>query len=42
MQSLGAYKKLNCEIYAERRMVVYGEPWEVPQNKYSSPVGFEI
>jgi len=30
----------NCEIYAERRMVVYGEPRDVPQNKYASPPGF--
>jgi len=37
----GKDEYFNCEIYAERRMVVYGEPWDVPQNKYSSPVGFK-
>jgi len=35
------YLYFNCEIYAERKMVVYGEPWDVPQNEYSSPVGFK-
>jgi len=23
----------NCEIYAERRQIVYGEPWDVPENQ---------
>ncbi|BCS82353.1 Athe_2463 domain-containing protein [Anaerocellum diazotrophicum] len=30
----GKDEYFNCEIYAERRMVVYGTPWDVPDNNF--------
>ncbi|WP_271628891.1 hypothetical protein [Caldicellulosiruptor sp. DIB 104C] len=34
IQINGKDEYFNCEIYADRRMVVYGEPWDVPDNKF--------
>ncbi|ADQ06128.1 hypothetical protein Calhy_0380 [Caldicellulosiruptor hydrothermalis 108] len=39
--SINKWVYFNCEIYAERGQVVYGEPWDVPANSLASPAGFK-
>lgn len=35
ISSINKWVYFNCEIYAERRdMIVYGEPWDVPDNNF--------
>uniref|UniRef100_A0A7C5V1Y7 Uncharacterized protein n=1 Tax=Caldicellulosiruptor owensensis TaxID=55205 RepID=A0A7C5V1Y7_9FIRM len=33
VNSINKWVYFNCEIYAERGQVVYGEPWDVPENQ---------